>query len=194
MVTTSDVLFDRGLDVFGDVVGQVPADGWDRPSPCDGWTALDVFGHLSTSVRMGISVLRGEQPSWPQVDRPADLVSGDPVQVWQALAAECRSALDGADLDQEMDTPMGRSTIGQRLAFPAIDLYVHAWDIGQAADIPVTIPDDAIEFAHHYIDRLPPERVRGEGGAFGPEVDVPADATPTERFVAWTGRTPRAAA
>ena len=191
MVLTSDVLFDRGLDLFGGVVDQVAAGAWDRPSPCAGWTALDVFGHLSTSVQMGLSVLRGEQPTWPEFDRPADLVEGDPAAVWRGLVEQCRAALDGADLDKVMDTPMGPSTISQRLAFPAIDLYVHAWDIGQAAGIPVTIPDDAIEFAHHYIDPLPPERVRGEGGAFGPEAEAPADATPTERFIAWTGRTPR---
>jgi trehalose 6-phosphate phosphatase len=144
-------------------------------------------------MRMGLSVLRGEQPSWPQVDRPAELVEGDPAEVWHGLVEQCRAALEGADLDTVMDTPMGPSTVRQRLAFPAIDLYVHAWDIGQAAGLPVTIPDDAIEFAHHYLDSVPTERMRGDGGAFGAEVEAPADATPTERFIAWTGRAPRPA-
>jgi hypothetical protein len=53
------------------------------------------------------------------------------------------------------------------------------------------VPEDVIELAHHHIDPFPPERVRGEGGAFGAEVEPPADATPTERFIAWTGRDPR---
>lgn len=51
----------------------------------------------------------------------------EPGDWWQALAAEARAALAGADLDLEMDTPMGPRTVGDRLAFPAIDLYVHAW-------------------------------------------------------------------
>jgi uncharacterized protein (TIGR03086 family) len=191
MAASSAVLFDRGLDLFGNVVEQVTPETWDVPSPCAGWTALDVFGHLSTSVRMGISVLRGEQPTWPDVARPADLVDGDPAEVWRGLVAECRAALDGADLDTVMDTPMGPSTVAERLAFPAIDLYVHAWDIGQAAGVSVVVPEDVIELAHHHIDPFPPERVRGEGGAFGAEVEPPADATPTERFIAWTGRDPR---
>lgn len=33
--------------------------------------------------------------------------------------------------------------------------------------------------------------MRGDGKAFGPEVDPPADATSTEVFLAWTGREPR---
>lgn len=31
-----------------------------------------------------------------------------------------------------METPIGVRTVADRLAFPAIDLYVHAWDIGEA--------------------------------------------------------------
>lgn len=192
MPLTSDVVFDRGLDAFGVVVDRLSPDDWERPSPCDGWRALDVFGHLSTSIRMGISLLRGEPPTWPDADRPGDLVEGDPAAFWRATADEARAALVGADLDLVMDTPMGPRTVADRLAFPAIDLYVHAWDIGRAAGIEVEIPTDAVEFAHGYLDPIPQDKMRGPGGAFGPEVDAPADATPTEAFVAWTGRDPRA--
>lgn len=86
---------------------------------------------------------------------------------------------------------MGKRTVADRLAFPAIDLYVHAWDIGRAAGIAVEIPDDVIELAHHHIDPFPVEMVRGPKGSFGPEVAAPADATATEAFIAWTGREPR---
>jgi uncharacterized protein (TIGR03086 family) len=191
MPERSDILFDEGLDFFGAVVAQLGAQDWDEPSPCEGWTALDVLGHLGTSIAMGVSVLQGEQPTWPQVDRPADLVEGDPSSYWAAMAARAREALVGADLDLEMDTPMGKRTVADRLAFPAIDLYVHAWDIGRAAGITVEIPVKAIEFAHGYIDPIPDELVRGANGAFGREADAPPDAIPTEAFIAWTGRDPR---
>jgi uncharacterized protein (TIGR03086 family) len=184
------VLFDRGLDAFGGVVGQVAEADWDRPSPCEGWTALDVLGHLGTSVAMGTSLLRGEQPSWPQVDRPADVVVGDPAEFWNGLAAQAREALVGTDLDLVMDTPMGPRTVADRLAFPAVDLYVHAWDIGQAVGLPVEIPDDVIALAHHHIDPIPDDKVRGPQGAFGAEVPAPDGATPSEAFIAWTGRRP----
>lgn len=184
-------MFDSGLDVFGAVVAGVPADDWENPSPCEGWRAIDVLGHLGSSVEMGLSVLRGEQPTWPDAERPGDLVEGDPAEYWQGLATQARAALDGADLDLEMDTPMGRRTVADRLAFPALDLYVHAWDIGQATGQPVEIPAEVVEFAHSYIDPIPEEMVRGPQGAFGPEVEPPADATITEAFMAWTGRNPR---
>jgi hypothetical protein len=44
--------------------------------------------------------------------------------------------------------------VADRLAFPAIDLFVIA---GHRPDrgIEVTIPDDVIAFAHHYLDPFP---------------------------------------
>ena len=191
MTATSGTVFLDGLDFFGEVVEQLTPEDWDRPSPCEGWTALDVLGHLTTSLGMGLALFAGEQPTWPEADRPADLVHGDPATAYADIAARCRTAFEGADLDQEMDTPMGRRTVADRLAFPAIDLYVHAWDLATAAGIAVEIPDTVVEFAHAFIDPLPEERVWGPQGAFAAKVEPPGDATLTEQFVAWTGRRPR---
>jgi len=68
---------------------------------------------------------------------------------------------------------------------------VHAWDVAAAAGFAVEIPESVITFSHSQIDPIPAEMVRGENGAFGPEIAPPADATPTEAFIAWTGRAPR---
>ena len=187
----SDIAFRNGLDVFGAVVGAVPTSTWDAPSPCAGWTARDVLGHLGSSVSFGVSILEGRTVEWPTVDRPADLVAGGPADYWTGIAASARTALGGADLGAVRDTPMGSRTVAQGLAFPAIDLYVHSWDIGRAAGIDVVIPEDVIGFAHAHLDPIPEDRMRGPDGSFGPAVDPPADATPTELFIAWTGRTPR---
>ena len=169
----------------------VPTSTWDAPSPCAGWTARDVLGHLGSSVSFGVSILEGRTVEWPTVDRPADLVAGGPADYWTGIAASARTALVGADLGAVRDTPMGSRTVAQGLAFPAIDLYVHSWDIGRAAGIDVVIPEDVIGFAHAHLDPIPEDRMRGPDGSFGPAVDPPADATPTEVFIAWTGRTPR---
>lgn len=187
----SDEVFLRGLDAVDLVMSRMPDDGWDRPSECDGWTNLDVLGHLGSSMAMGLALMAGEQPQWPTFDRPSDLVEGEPAAYWAALSTQLREAIVGVDLDLVMDTPMGPRTVADRLAFPAVDLFVHAWDIGHPCGIEVEVPADVIEFTHGYIDPFPTEMVRGPNGAFGPEVDPPADATPTEAFVAWTGRDPR---
>lgn len=190
-IARSGAVFTAGMEFFGSIVAQVRPEDWDRPSPNDGWTARDTLGHLGTSMKLGVAFLRGEQPTPPEAERPGDLVEGDPVAWWNAIAAEALDALEGADLELEVDTPLGRRTVGDRLAFPAIDLYVHGWDIAHAVGRSVEIPDSVIEFSHRYIDPIPAEMVRGPQGAFGPEVTPPPDASPTEEFIAWTGRAPR---
>lgn len=184
-------LFLSGLDFFEDAAAPLSATDWDQPSPCEGWTALDVLGHLTSAMEMGISLLHGEQPTWPTFDRPADLVEGPPIEVFRSIADRARPAVEGADLDLVMDTPMGPRTVADRLAFPAIDLYVHAWDVAASVGRSVALPDALIEFAHTYLDPFPDDMMRGPNGALGPEVTAPVDATPTEAFIAWTGRSPR---
>ena len=190
-MTSSEQLFVSGLDVFSSVVDAVGVDDWNKPSACAGWTNLDVLGHLGSSVDMGIKLLSGEQPSFPDAATPGELVVGRPSDYWAGLALAARAAVEGADLDLVMDTPMGKRTVRDRLAFPAMDLYIHARDIGHGLGIDVVLPDDLIEFSHDYIDPFPKDMVRGENGAFGPELDPPADATAAERYLAWTGRAPR---
>ena len=90
-------------------------------------------------------------------------------------------------LDRVIETPLGQ-TVADDLSIPVIDLYVHAWDLGAAAGIDVEIPAGVIDYAHAYIDPLPSDMIRGDNRAFGPQAPAPAGATPTQRFIAWTGR------
>jgi len=187
----SDVVFRSGLDLFGSVVDEMPVSAWSAASPCDGWTALDVLGHLGSAIGFGVAILDGRTYDWPTFDRPSDLVDGAPTAYWADIAAPARAAVEGVDLDATRVTPMGVRTVAEGLAFPAIDLFVHAWDIGRAGGIAVEVPDDVIEFAHAYIDPIPADVMRGAKGAFGPQAVAPDDATATEGFIAWTGRVPR---
>jgi uncharacterized protein (TIGR03086 family) len=189
MSSRSGEFLDQGLDFFTTIITQLSEDDWERPTPCAGWTARDVLGHLATSMGVAISSMQGRPPTWPDVARPGDLVDGDPVEYWRGTVARARDVLRNADLTRVMETPLGR-TVADDIAIPVIDLYVHAWDLGVTVGIATEIPADVIEYAHSCIDSLPDEMVRGDNRAFGPRVRVPASATPTERFIAWTGRRP----
>ena len=189
MVGRSDVAFLGGLDFFSAVVARMGASDWDRPSPCRGWRALDVLGHVGSAVRFGTELLRGDRPVWAPVDPPGAAVDGDPVAWWEALAGPAREAVSGVELSRVVESPLGKRSIGEGLSFPALDLFVHAWDLGRAVGADVEIPAEAIEFAHSVIDTLPAEQVRSPR-VFAPEVAPAASATPTQRFIAWTGRDP----
>ena len=184
-----DTAFRQGLDFFSDAVSQLSAADWAQPSPCPDWRALDVLGHVGQATRFGTLMLQGARPDWSPIEPPGAAVEGVPAAWWADLADRARSAVAGADLTQEMDSPAGRRTVGDGLSFPAIDLYVHGWDIARAGGYDLVIPAAVIEFAHAVIDPAPAMRIRN-GRVFGAEQPAPPGATESAAFLAWTGRDP----
>ena len=187
MALTPDTVYVRGLDVFSGAVARLSGDDWDRPSPCEGWTARDVLGHVGSGVRFGTALLTGQQPQWNPTARPADEVEGDPQQWWRSVTEGSADAVASADLDKEVDSPMGRRTIAAGLSFPAVDLFAHAWDLSRTVGGDVDIPTDVIEFAHTFLDRIPEAQLRSER-PFGTQRATPHGASPSHAFLGWTGR------
>jgi uncharacterized protein (TIGR03086 family) len=192
MAWRSDEAYLRGLEFMSQVVEQVQLLDWDRASPCAGWTVLDVLGHVGMATRFGSSLLRDEAPMWEPVDPPGAEVEGDPRAWWLSLVEPAREAVREADLERVVDSPMGRRSVAEGLTLPAVDLFVHGWDIGRSAGLVVEIPAEAIEFVHRVIAPIPDEMVRSDR-VFGKEVPAPSDASPSEALIAWTGRDPRMA-
>ena len=155
-----DVAFLQGLDFFGGAVRQLSPADWDRSSPCSGWRALDVLGHVGQATRFGTALLQGTRPDWSPVEPPGAVVEGGPEAWWTGLAGQAADAVSGVDLTREVDSPAGRRSIGAGLSFPALDLYIHGWDIARACGAELVIPAAAIEFAHAVIDPVPEDRVR----------------------------------
>jgi len=180
-------LFDQGFDFFTAVLIQVVDDDLERPTPCAGWTARDLLGHLASTVWSAISMMQGLESTWPDPARPGDLVEGDPVDFWRGTVLQARQVLTDADLTRPMKSPLGH-TVADALAIPVIDLYVHAWDLAATINLVIDIPATVIAYAHEHLDQVPDEIIRGENRAFAPKAQAPADATPTEQFLAWTGR------
>ncbi len=189
MPESPDVVFLEGIDFFTGPVNLLTGSDWERPSPCAGWRAIDVLGHVGTAIDFGTKLLRGEQPDWSPLDPPGDGVRGDPASWWRGLTGPARGALQDAELDRVIESPVGPRTIAEGLRFPALDLFIHAWDVGRTIGVDVTLPDRVIEFAHAAIDPLPEERVRSPR-VFGVELPAPPGATPTQACLAWTGRDP----
>lgn len=186
---SADALFLEGLGVFSQAVEAVGADGWERPSPCAGWRAVDVLGHVGAAVRFGTATLRLESPTWAPTDSPGEAVTTPPAQWWADLVEPARAAVASADLDQVIDGPTGPRSVREGLSFPAVDLFVHAWDLASSAGQAIEIPEDVIGFAHSLADHMPEALMRNER-VFGPVRTSAPDASATAAFLAWTGRDP----
>lgn len=121
------------------VIDAVDAAGWDRPSPCDGWTTRDVLAHIVDTQR-DFLIGRGLDPG----DRP-DLA--DPAAAWREhTAAVARILADDAVPATTYDGYFGPTTIGATFEqFYVWDLLVHRWDIATGAGIDTALTEAELD-------------------------------------------------
>jgi uncharacterized protein (TIGR03086 family) len=161
---------------FTDVVSA--GGDWSAPSPCEGWTARDVLGHVVDTQRQFFETHDASLGPAP---------SGEPSAVWSSHLDAVRSAVTPDLLEREYDSMFGRTTLGATLAsFYGFDLLVHRWDLATGLGRASSFTDaelDTIEAAlagfgdHLYLD-----------GVCAPAVPVPDDAPRQTRLLATMGR------
>lgn len=157
-----------------------PAPDWDAASPCAGWSAADVVGHVIGSQRDFLQ------------QRGADLgpapSGASPTERWHTHLDDVRRVLaDEEFAASEYDGFFGRTTVADSLArFYGFDLLVHGWDLARAlgletgwSDAQMDRIDDALD---GFGDNLYVE------GICAPALDVAGDAPRQTRLLARMGR------
>jgi uncharacterized protein (TIGR03086 family) len=167
--------------VFTARVDGVPADGWDAPTPVQGWVARDVVSHL-------IEWLPGVL-GFPVAEVPP--VADDPVLAWHTHSDGVRRLLEDPQSSQRLITnphfgelPLG--TVINMLYTP--DVFMHTWDLARA-----TGQDDRLDpqrCAAGLAASESMEQAMRSSGQFGPRVPVPDDASPQDRLIGFIGRDP----
>lgn len=161
--------------------GAVADAEWSSPSPCEGWTARDVAGHVVETSAMflgfvGLSL--GEVPS----------VGDDPVGAVIAATARVQAVLDDpGQASLEFDGYLGRTTIAEAIdRFLSFDVVVHRWDLARATGGDERIgPADVravMTAAEAFGDAARSPNV------FGPAVEPPPDGDEQARMLAFLGR------
>ncbi len=127
-------------DALTERIEAVPPDAWDRPSPCEGWSARDVVGHLADSARRFLSRAEVDLPDGPSV-------AEDPVASWRATTAAVQAALEDPEVaTTSFESGMGPMTLDEVIGrFGVGDVLVHTWDIARATGPKVDVPADADE-------------------------------------------------
>jgi uncharacterized protein (TIGR03086 family) len=159
---------------------------WDSPAPVDGWSARDVVRHL---LEWFPGFLEAGSGVRLQVSTSVDV---DPVAAWHELADGVRALLaDPATSGKVLsdrhvgDVPLDRA-VSQ---FFTADVFMHTWDLARATGQDDTLDPDRC--AALLAGMEPIEEVMRESGQYGPVVhDVPADADPQTRLLAFIGRDP----
>jgi uncharacterized protein (TIGR03086 family) len=158
---------------------------WDVPSPCEGWTARDIVDHLvewfPPFLAQGAGVDLGAGPP----------VASDPAGAWRSLDRGVQTLLDDPATagrrfrhehvgDHALPDAIGQFFLG--------DVLVHTWDLARATGQDETLDPDEVASMLDGIEAY--DEALRESGQYGPKVDVPTDADPQTRLLAFLGRRP----
>jgi len=167
---------------FTDVARAVPADRWDAPSPCEGWSARDVVVHMvewMPAFLGGIDIAIAPGPDPTQ----------DPVAAWEHLADAIQAVLDDPAVAAREFTHehLGTKTVEHAIAMIMVgDVVLHTWDITRATGGDEALPADVV---HEMLVGLEPMAdTLAASGQYGPRVEVASDADEQTRLLAIAGR------
>ncbi|MFC5949504.1 TIGR03086 family metal-binding protein [Pseudonocardia lutea] len=169
----------RHADAFAATIAAVPADRWSAPSPCEGWTAADVVSHVVEVHRMFLGLV-GRTPE-PGPEGHAEAFA-HVRKIVQADLEDPERA--GATYEGMFGTQTFEGSVD---GFVTLDLVVHRWDLGRAAGLDVTVPEDEFPRIAAVLERMP-EKVREAGTVFGPALTPPPGADAHTRLLAEIGR------
>ncbi|GAA5141379.1 maleylpyruvate isomerase family mycothiol-dependent enzyme [Nocardioides marinquilinus] len=159
---------------------------WDAPAPVAGWTARDVVRHL---VEWFPPFLQGGADirllAGPSVD-------DDPVGAWRSQTDAVQTLLDDPSSSRRVlsNPHIGVLPLPEAVTrFYTVDVLMHTWDLARATGQDETLDPDLC--AELLAGMEPMDDVLRASGQYGSRVDVPADADPQTRLIAFIGRDPR---
>ena len=174
--------YQRVTSLFTERVRAVPPGAWDNPSPCEGWTARDVVGHLTQWIPGFFGSQGVEFPAVPSVE-------DDPVGAWETVQATMAGALaDPVMAAKKIETPFSSQSLAETVDMVVTgDVFTHTWDLARATGQPEALDPDQLQRMVAAIGQMPEEMLRADG-MFGPRIDVPDDADDQTRLLAYFGR------
>lgn len=172
-----------------DTIAAVPDGAWTNPSPCEGWDARAVVGHLVGWIP-GPGFLLGAYG----IDvGPVPSVDDDPAGAWAVVRDAVQGALDDPATAGRVEDcgPLGPLSFVAAVDTICIpDVLIHTWDLARATGVDVVLDEETVARQAAGVDAVPPEvdaAMRGSGH-FGPRVEVPDDADELTRLLAFNGR------
>lgn len=180
-------LFTKALYNFDHVVRLTPATSWENASPCEGWTARHVVGHVVAIQRYIEATVKGVTPTLNPMQDPDRHAEGDPAGVWAAARDDVLEALDHPGIITKMVTTYrGQESIDDLIGFNVIDTTIHSWDLAKAASVSDALDPSLVSQSLQLVEPIA-DSMRGFN-AYGPRVDTRLDAPVQTQLLGLVGR------
>lgn len=190
-MTSGWTLLDNAHQALRTVVGDVPADAWELPTPCADWNVTQVLQHAAGDQIGYAAFLTGEPGPDENPFAPSGTLPADPVAYAEEAmdrSAKAWAGVDGGAAEVPVPMPPNRMTPELGAGACALDAAVHAWDIAVATGRPSPLtPELAAGLLP--VARETAEAVRGF--AFGPALPAEAGDDEAAALLRYLGRDPR---
>ena len=182
-------LYRRSVAGFTDRVRQVRPDQWSAPTPCTDWDVRALVNHVVFEERWIRPLLAGATVEEVGDRFDGDLLGADPAGAAAGAADDADAAVTGPGaLDRTVHLSFGDFPAADYLRQMLADHLVHAWDLAAAIGADRTLHPEAVAECARWFAGV--EDAYRSGGAIGPRVAVPPDASEQDRLIAGFGRDP----
>lgn len=182
-------MYERALKSTGEVVAGTKRNQLDNPTPCTEWTVHELLNHIIGGCLSWAAGADGrvEDPS-PTIDR----IGEDHAAAYEAAA---RAVIDAfrspGAMERNFTMPWGESPGKMNLGVALADITVHGCDLATATGQDIFVDDDIAEACYEMTTGLmEPKGSFPRGDAFAEPIEVPDDAPPRDRMLAYLGRQP----
>jgi uncharacterized protein (TIGR03086 family) len=192
--TPHAVSFRAAAELAASAVAAIGPDRWAAPTPCADYDLRTLADHLAWAAVLAEHAATREplDHDWT-TPTPPPFLAGLPESEWPApLAGELRAAAgawaDPAAWDGE--TVMGSSPMPAAVVGPMMlaEFALHGWDVARATGARYDVPAELAEAVLAAVEGV--AAMGRDGGWYGPEVPVPAEAPAFDRALGLSGRDP----
>ncbi|MDO9486569.1 MAG: TIGR03086 family protein [Actinomycetota bacterium] len=185
----------RRADAFERTIIEVEGPQWFQPSPCRRWNAKGIVIHV---VHIHEHMIRSTWGEPQRTMQPTD----DPLLAFQSVRAEIEAFLDDEDFaTATLVTPTQLLTVEEHIKeVVSDDLPIHTWDLARAAGFECQLDPEDVAWLWSVVSAIPPSVMQmyrtpdalGKGiEVYGPEIEVPSDASMQDRLLGYIGRDPQ---
>ncbi len=187
-LTGWDVL-DQARAMLRAAAAGVPADGWQRPTPCAEWNVTQVLQHAALDQGAWAAVISGTQPSGENPFAPSGQLDAEPLAYAEASLEASGPAWiavsqDGGPVPTPL--PTGPMAPADAAGAAALDAAIHAWDIavatGQGSPLTPGLARALTPVAKGIVEPL------RQYGVYAAEVEPPAGADDATALLCYLGR------
>ncbi|MBB5790198.1 TIGR03086 family metal-binding protein [Jiangella mangrovi] len=182
----------RAVHTSAELVSEASPADLAMPTPCAGWTLLDLLTHMATQHYGFAAASRGDGDLGQWALRS---LGDDPVAAYRESA---RHVIDAFAADGVLDRPFPLPEFTTEHPFPAaqaisfhlIDYVVHSWDVARTLGLSLDFDDEVLDVAHEIATVVPTGPARlAPGAPFGPEIAWEGGSR-LDQLVAYLGRSP----